>query len=203
MDVFTLISRSWYHDHDTIANAYGSNEAQAFLAVEKAGQPTLDCVLQWLQALHALRRLQGAVTKKQKETVRELREELESSCSDQPILRWVDSWLPAWVRLCWRAGLVEGVDQRHDLEAATKLLIAVKDDLGRFDFEKFQGGLWDIQEQILYLPSRAFGLVREEGTSIPSSEDQPAIWVVSINSEFFEVNGIDDTSVRPTKSVFR
>lgn len=177
-DAFTLISRSWYHD--TIAQAYGSKESDSFFAVENAGQPTVDCVLQWLQALYALSKLEGAAVNRNKRAIRKLREQLEISCTDQSIMKWADTWLPLWVRACWRAGVVQGVDpltverippwripitprdahvplggmtvQRHDLEAAAKLLIAIKDNLDRFDFDTFPGGLWDPKRKVLYLP---------------------------------------------------
>jgi len=95
-------------------------------------------------------------------------------------LKWVDYWLHTWTRLCWRAGVMQGADpqtgctiksceipltprdayiplsgisnERHDLQAAAKLLAALDGVLDRFNFSMFPGGLWDSNKLILYLP---------------------------------------------------
>jgi hypothetical protein len=42
--------------------------------------------------------------------------------------------------------------ERRDLQAAAKLLVVLNNSLSRFNFDMFPGGLWDVEEQHLYLP---------------------------------------------------
>ncbi|MDP2884810.1 MAG: hypothetical protein Q8P51_07310 [Ignavibacteria bacterium] len=170
-DAFTLVSRSWYTDHDEISTAYGRAKANVFVEVGKPGQPTLDCLFQWLQARHALCRLIGVAPASQQSTLHQLLLQLDQPDCSQPILRWVDAWLPTWVRLCWRAGVMQGIDphtnrniesweipimprdvhvplgsmtgDRRELQAAAKLLVLLGSHLSRFNFEMFPGGFWD------------------------------------------------------------
>jgi len=41
---------------------------------------------------------------------------------------------------------------RRELQAAAKLLAILGNDLSRFNFEKFPGGFWEDENQILYIP---------------------------------------------------
>jgi hypothetical protein len=116
----------------------------------------------------------------QKTDLQQLLQEIDLPGCEHPVLGWADSWLPTWVRLCWRAGVMRGIDphtnqkippydipimprdvhvplgcmtgERRELEAAAKLLVALGSRLGRFDFEKYPGGLWDAETLNLYIP---------------------------------------------------
>lgn len=110
----------------------------------------------------------------------DLLQELEQPDCNHPVQSWADYWLPTWVRLCWRAGAMQGFDpqtnrmigpleipiaprdahvpltgmsvERRDLHAASKLLIALGKSLNRFRFDLYPGGLLDMHENCLYLP---------------------------------------------------
>ena len=41
---------------------------------------------------------------------------------------------------------------RRELEAAAKLLVVLGSDLSKFDFDKFPGGFWNIENCSLYIP---------------------------------------------------
>lgn len=187
-DAFTLASRSWYPNekckdtfHDEIAAAYSKTKYEAFAECgDQAGQPSMDCLFQWLQARYALSRLMAASLAPHKVVLQQLLQQLDQPVHGQFILRWVDSWLHTWVRLCWRAGVVQGSDPhngleiepwdipimprdvcvplgtmtgvRRELKAAAKLLFVLGDDLGRFNFEKFPGGFWDANTCCLFIP---------------------------------------------------
>lgn len=188
VDSFTLASSSWYPTiddnntyHDDIAKAYGKTQLEAFAKVEKnPGQPSLDCLFQWLQARYALNKLNAVSTAPHQAALALLLQQLDQPVHGNFILRWVDSWLHTWVRLCWRAGVVHGINphtnqniepwdipvmprdvhvplgtmtgDRRELKAAAKLLVVLGNDLNRFDFEKFPGGLWDAKTYNLYIP---------------------------------------------------
>ena len=184
LDAFTLASRSWYPNirsndtfHDDIATAYGKTKFEAFAEVGN-GQPSLDCLFQWLQARYALTKLMASSPANQV-TLQLLLQQLDQPVHGHFVLRWVDSWLHTWVRLCWRAGVMQGIDphtnqkieswdipvmprdvhvplgsmsvERRELQAAAKLLVVLGNDLSRFDFEKFPGGFWDAATRSLYI----------------------------------------------------
>lgn len=184
-DAFTLASRSWYPNakyndtfHDDIAIAYSKTKLESFAEVGN-GQTTLDCLFQWLQARYAITKLMASSPVNQA-TLQLLLQQLDQPVHGHFILSWVDSWLPTWVRMCWRAGVMQGNDpytnrniepwdipvvprdvhvplgtmtgERRELKAAAKLLAVLGNDLGRFDFEKFPGGFWDAQTRKLYIP---------------------------------------------------
>lgn len=178
LDAFTLASRSWYANHDDIVIAYSKTKLEAFAQVGNSEQ--LDCLFQWLQARYALNKLIEASSDPHKATIQQLLQELDQPVHGHFILRWVDSWLPTWVRLCWRAGVMHGIDphtnqkiepwdipvmprdvhvplagmtvERRELQAAAKLLAILGSDLSRFDFEKYPGGFWDAESLSLYIP---------------------------------------------------
>ncbi|TRZ68046.1 MAG: hypothetical protein D4S02_04300 [Rhodocyclaceae bacterium] len=178
LDAFTLVSRSWYLNHDDIVNAYNKTKLGAFAEVGNPEQ--LDCLFLWVQARYALNRLIGASSGPNQAAILQLLQELDQPVPGHFILRWVDSWLPTWVRLCWRAGVMQGNDpytnksiepwdipvmprdvhvplgtmtgERRELKAAAKLLDALSSDLSRFDFERFPGGFWVAETRSLYIP---------------------------------------------------
>lgn len=179
-DAFTLIDRCWNPNHTEIATAYGKNRNEVFAEVSSDAQPTTDCLFQWLQARYALNKLMAASPALYTAGIQQLLQQLDQPVHGQFILRWVDGWLHTWVRLCWRAGVVQGNDPhtgqaiepwdipimprdvhvplgtmtgaRRELKAAAKLLAVLGNDLSRFNFEKFPGGLWDAITCRLFIP---------------------------------------------------
>jgi hypothetical protein len=178
-DAFTLVDLFWDQNHTEIATAYGKNNNEAFAEVNADAQPTIDCLFQWLQARYALNKLMASSPANQA-TLQLFLQQLDQPVLGHFILRWVDSWLPTWVRLCWRAGVMQGNDphtnkniepwdipvmprdvhvplgtmtgERRELKAAAKLLAALGSDLSRFDFKKFPGGLWNAKTRSLSIP---------------------------------------------------
>jgi hypothetical protein len=187
-DAFTLASSSWYPNttdintyHDDIATAYGKTKLEAFAQVKKnPGQPSLDCLFQWLQSRYALNKLKAVSLAPHQAALQQLLQQLDQPVHGHFILSWVDCWLPTWVRMCWRAGVMQGIDPhtnqkvepwdipvmprdvhvpwcgmtvvRRELQAAAKLLVVLGSDPNRFNFEKFPGGLWDADTSSLYIP---------------------------------------------------
>lgn len=178
-DAFTLVDLFWDKNHTEIAAAYGKNDDEAFAEVKANAPPTTDCLFQWLQARYALNKLMASSLANQAKLLL-LLQQLDQPVHGHFILRWVDCWLPTWVRLCWRAGVMQGnnpytnqkiepwdipvmprdvhvpwgtmTGDRRELQAAAKLLAVLGSDLSRFDFEKFPGGFWDADTRILYIP---------------------------------------------------
>lgn len=187
LDAFTLASRSWYPNlkskpnetfHDEIVAAYSKTKLDAFAEVGNPEQ--LDCLFLWLQGRYALNKLIAASPAPHQAAMQQLLQQLDQPIHGHFILRWVDSWLPTWVRLCWRAGVIRGIDPhtnqmiepwdipvmprdvhvplggmalvRRELLAAAKLLVILGNSLDTFNFEKFPGGFWAAETRKLYIP---------------------------------------------------
>ncbi len=178
-DAFTLIDLYWDQNHTIISTAYKKNNNDSFAEVKANSSPTTDCLFQWLQAKYALNKLMASSPNMQ-QTLMQFLQLLGQPVNNHFISRWVDCWLPTWVRLCWRAGLMQGADPltgqeikscdipviprdihiplagmaviRRELQAAAKLLTTLGNDLSLFDFEKYPGGLWDAKTLKLYIP---------------------------------------------------
>lgn len=96
------------------------------------------------------------------------------------MMSFVDDFLPAWMRLCWRAGLVacRGFEpheldillkpevhipwdipniERPDLRAAVRLLGMLSPRGEPWECDRFPGGLWDAARLRLVVPIPAWG----------------------------------------------
>ena len=191
-DPFTLIDLKWNSNHSEIATAYGKKETESFAQVKKDKSPSTDCLMLWLQAHYAIKRMIAMVPTKEQAPLKQLLQELDQPSCDHPVQSWVDNWLPTWVRICWRAGAMQGANpqtgktfgpfeipvtprdvhipltgmsiERRDLHAAAKLLVALSKSLGRFRFDLYPGGLLDMDRNCLYLPLPGWK------ASVPSSD---------------------------------
>lgn len=179
-DAFTLIDICWNSNHSDIAAAYQKSEVESFAQVSKDAEPSSDCLLLWLQARYALHCMIGMVSAAERTSLSQILRQIDQPDCTHPALRWADFWLPTWVRLCWRAGAMQGVDpqtnrmigpseipvtprdahiplrgmalERRDLRAAATLLMSLGKSLDCFRFDLFPGGLLDMKEHCLYLP---------------------------------------------------
>jgi hypothetical protein len=167
--------------HTRLAGFYGKNEQAAHIAVDKHGFDT-DQFFLWLQALYALGSLDQWAPEADRATLAEI-----TTCIEQPpndpyfVKEWVDSFLPVWVRLCWRCGLItcysegqliasddinlESRDehipwrlpaiQRLELTGAVRLLTALhrSGNGGTWDFETFPGGLYKSNLLVIPIPA--------------------------------------------------
>jgi hypothetical protein len=182
VDAFTLISRSWYpngagqaHEtyHGDIATAYNRTQANSFASVNNAPvDPSMDCLLLWIYARYALRRLFSAcIDPDVKAALQQLADNLSIQKCDDPLIAFCDYWLPSWVTICWRAGAMQAVDPdtgqqisasdiplsprdihiplmglaqvRHDLVAAALLLRTIHLNLAKLDFMRFPGAMFN------------------------------------------------------------
>ena len=143
----------------------------------------MDQLFLWLQALYALGSLQLWSGGDDKARVAEIMAELEQPPDDASfVTEWVDSFLPVWVRLCWRSGLIschqgglpiacEDIDlesrdehvpwvlpniARPELTGAARLLSALhrNGNARSWDFEGFPGGLH--KDNLLVIPVPAW-----------------------------------------------
>ncbi len=178
----SIINRSLdEHNHGHLADSFGVKAEDAFFAVQCEGCPTTDKLFLWIQALYAMACL---------------REHVDDPSDAKDVDRWIntlrhpkdagflmcfaDDFLPAWMRLCWRAGLVScrgfephqlellsrpevqvpwqvpNID-RPDLRAAARLLRVLPLDGGPWECERFPGALWDPARLRLVVPMPGWG----------------------------------------------
>ncbi len=191
-DSFTLVDLKWNSNHSEIAVAYNKDKSKSFAQVSLEDGSTVDCLMLWLQARYALRRMILMVPSSEREPLEKLLRELAQPNSSSSLQNWADYWLPTWIRLCWRAGAMKGVDpqtnriigpheipivprdahvpltgmsiERRDLHAAARLLSVISSSLDRFRFDLYPGGLLDISSNYLYLPLPGWK------ASVPSSD---------------------------------
>jgi hypothetical protein len=164
--------------HARLATAYGRSQAEAHVPVEPNPSGfTLDALWLWLQALYTVQclRLRDPAAP----ALSGAFQSLEKPPGANWLLCWADQWIPAWCRLCWRAGImrcfdssglrvpperldIDGEDaqvplnilncERPDLIAAGDLLAALRDRLPRWDFQRFPGALFESRTGRLVLP---------------------------------------------------
>lgn len=179
-DSFTLIDRKWNQHHSEIATAYSKDMNEAFAQVSIGVNPSTDCLFQWLYARYALKLMITMMPDAEQPSLVQILQDIEQPKHDHPIQSWVDFWLPTWVRLCWRAGAMQGfsredntpigpfeipvvprdahiplrgiTNERRDLHAAAKLLCILYKKFHSFRFDNFPGGLLDIERRYLFIP---------------------------------------------------
>ena len=171
-DELSVIDREFNgQGHASLAGFYGKNAVTAHIDVGQPGFGTDELFL-WLQALYAVGFLRLRAPAFDQPALDELAAEIEQP-PNNPVftISWVDNFLPVWVRLCWRCGLVAWENQnaerveiddlalesrdehipwrlsgnaRPELTAASRLL-AVLHRSGRatdWNYDQFPGGLY-------------------------------------------------------------
>lgn len=182
-DALCVINRSYYDDdkewgHCRLADIYKRNRAGAFVEVEK-GLSTDDLLL-WLQARYALGKLYQWAPAAKKAEIQVIidRLNLPDPSTQRLIYDWADCLLPAWIRLCWRAGLVdyyhdgqlisphnirmESPDEhvplflegapRIDIKSSIPLLLFLIGDNANLDLRKYPGGIYRAKDSTLIVP---------------------------------------------------
>lgn len=171
-DELSVIDRVFNTEgHTTLASFYGKNAATAHIDVGQPGFSTDDLLL-WLQALYAVGFLRLRAPAIDQPALDDLAAEIEQPSNNLVfVIGWVDNFLPVWVRLCWRIGLVtcenrnaEQVEiddvalesrdehipwtlpniQRPELAAASRLLAALhRSGHGtHWNYDQFPGGIY-------------------------------------------------------------
>jgi hypothetical protein len=169
--------------HKQLAECYGCDKAKAHVEVSKGPQGlTTDRLFLWIQALYALECLKRH-SRTYSNNIQDIYDRFQRPVLNDFVVDWVDDFLPAWVRLCWRAGLVTYINggrqiprhsirmekpdehipwqikgiKRPDLLAAAHLLTRIGKNAQRWDYRKFPGGLWKSSKGLLVIPLPAWG----------------------------------------------
>ena len=167
--------------HKQLAQCYHRDETTAYVRVSKEGFTT-DRLFLWIQTLYALECLRKHA-KANSDAIQVICNRFQKPVCKDFVISWVDDFLPAWVRLCWRAGIVpcfkdgkqipqysirmEKQDEhipwqienirRSDLCAAAHLLARIGGNVKGWDFNKFPGGLWKGSKGLLVIPLPVWG----------------------------------------------
>ena len=182
-DELTIIDPDFNADgHTILAQQYKLTKEQVHVAVssDHAGLTT-DLLFLGMQAKYALDVLCQWAPELWKPAIErkiQILNNLESA-NARFLLEWADDFLPAWVRLCWRGGIVrcpnfaphqlrlERPDEhvplmdphttRIDLCAAAYLLHLLPDDGDGWDASIYHGALWNKNSGCLFIPLPAWG----------------------------------------------
>jgi len=170
--------------HEVISKCYGLNKNSVYCEVSAATTEVgVDELFLWIQARYCLNQLSIAARHILLDEMTAREKQIEQPSKTHFLLNWADDFVPAWTRLCWRAGLVtcEGFEPhqlaieredehvpwhirgvpRPDLRAAARLLAAIPIDGGIWDVSKFPGALWDSEHQRLVVPLPTWGDVTD------------------------------------------
>jgi hypothetical protein len=179
----SIINRSLdERNHAHLAESYGTRPEDALFRVQSEGSPTTDALFLWIQAMYATGCLHEHVDEPSVRTALDAWTQTLGHPIDAAFLMsFVDDFLPAWMRLCWRAGLVScrgfephqldlllkpevqvpwhvpNID-RPDLRAATRLLGMLPPGDESWECERFPGALWEPTRLRLVVPMPAWGL---------------------------------------------
>jgi hypothetical protein len=119
---------------------------------------------------------------------------IQDPIAEHFLFAWADNFLPAWNRMCWRAGIVPCAGYRSeelaldhpdehipwhlpavhrlDLTAAGNLLTWLPLDGGKWNVARFAGALWDEASLRLVIPLPAWGEVNDLAALRPLVSDQ-------------------------------
>ena len=183
VDELSVVDINFNNDgHTRLAGFYGKDASSAHIRVEP---PTLDLdgLFLWVQGLYGVTSLISWSDGRDRDTLNQIKDQLLQPPADRPfVLRWIDIFLPVWVRLCWRCGLISCRDEaqqpirsddikldkpdehipwvlkyieRPELQCAATLLAALyrSGDGNNWNVEKYPGGFYKDQLLVVPLPS--------------------------------------------------
>ncbi len=179
-DSLCVINRSYYETggHGRLATIYGKTKEQVYIEVEK-GFSTDDLLL-WLQAKYAVAQLLKWAKNAKKAEIQLIINNLNTPnpAMQRLIYDWADCLLPAWIRFCWRAGLINyhhngqlisphdirmespdehiplslGGAERVDIESSIPLLLSLIGEDASLDLRKYPGGIYREKDRTLIVP---------------------------------------------------
>ncbi len=186
-DELTIVDLTFNNDgHKKLAEYYHSDKSKAFVQIQKDNHDglTTDRLFLWIQTLYALDCLMSYAQEGDKDGI----QDMYTRFSEKPqitdfAIEWVDNFLPAWVRLCWREGLVDYIidgkpiprnsiplnksDEhvpwkiqgipRPDLCSASNMLTQLGDNNKNWEFTRYPGGFWDKTRGLLVIPLPEWG----------------------------------------------
>lgn len=181
-DELSVVALDWSAGHDKVASIFKSDQARAFVQVEKFPPNVCsDKLMRWIYSLFALDYLINVAAAGDKALLIQLRTDIEfSRDAIDTVLDWFDFFLTAWVRFCCRQGYItfykSGVpldlatvpmecpeetipmNQQNrvskDVAAASRILAAMlgNNTLGIYDYNMCPGGLLQGTELTFMMP---------------------------------------------------
>lgn len=201
--------------HAEMLVAYGLDAEQVHCKVSSPdAELTTDQLFLWLQVRFALLNIEKRVCAEWKGAIDALLVSTSDGVLPDYLIRFADDFLPAWVRLCWRSGIVElppGIDPesfdlekqdqhiplrgaetiRDDLRSAASVLVSLQGLGDQWDLAKFPGCFWDAGSQHLVIPIPAWA---EPG----KANDLRALKVLFSRLQH-EVGNVSTASIMPIK----
>jgi len=182
----TVMDVKWGDNHRIVSRDFNKPKDECFFELTKGNSWPWDKSLLWLQTMHGLERLKNYLNghpnhlaQNMTQDVATLTENLKDGNSlkeDKLLFDFFDSFLPAWMRIVWRSGMVEclhycnfsiediwmeapnyyipfqtGGLPRPDLVSAAQILLQFKGQVSG-NLERFPGGVLNEKDSALFLP---------------------------------------------------
>lgn len=145
--------------HTSLAGFYGRNAATAHIDVGQPGFSTNELFL-WLQALYAAHFLKLRSLGIDQPALNAVALEIDQPPNNPVFLiDWVDNFLPVWVRLCWRCGLVRWENQNAEPVEIDDLALESRD-------EHIPWGLSGARRPELIAASRLLAALHRSGNGL-------------------------------------
>lgn len=164
--------------HVRLTQIYNVTKNESYFPVESADSPSVDTLLRWIQANYTLEVIlkflsPGAI----RDRLEQWAVNLRGGQTPKWLLDWADFLVPAWVRLCWREGLVEArslsgdplepdevrlegdwhvplaqsLPHRPELMAMANIFFALSENSATWVFDKFPGFVSTASDQAILL----------------------------------------------------
>lgn len=172
----SIIDPYYQEGHKVITERYKQDESKVYFQVAPT-ESTLstDKLFLAIQAKYSLKQLLAKSDQNSLESssLAGALAKCDLGNANDSILAFADDFLPAWVRLCWRTGIMNKSFQAHDLrlekqdvhipysgiestridlEMAGKIFYLIEQLHFAWDFTTFPGGLWDYENGRLVIP---------------------------------------------------
>ena len=165
-DELSIIDRQFNaQGHTSLAGFYGRDAATTHIDVGQPGFCTDELFL-WLQALYAVGCLRLRALAVDHPALDELASEIEQPPANPTfVISWVDNFLPVWIRLCWRCGLVVCENQNAERVEIDDVALESRD-------EHIPWTLQNIQRPELSTAARLLAALHRSGHATDCNCDQ-------------------------------
>jgi hypothetical protein len=114
--------------HTRLSGFYNKTQATSHIHVESTAFTT-DQLFLWIQALYALGCLHRSAADTERPELGALTNQIQQPPDGNAfIISWADSFLPVWIRLCWRSSLVECRDREQRQISADDINLERRDE---------------------------------------------------------------------------
>jgi len=175
----SIIDPNFSSGHEQASLVFETSKENVHFQISiNANEVDTNCFFLWLQTHYCIDQMVLAITPfddhNTETALSDISEEIDDIQVDHFLYKWADSFLPSWVRLCWRGetifGTVVTTDhldhhnryehiplnlhsiKRPDLFYAAKILTTITENFSKWDMERFPGSFFAQESGELIIP---------------------------------------------------